>query len=146
MVNYNPKTLEKVEQYRQLLLASSTPSQIKKKLNIKNKLAYERLTKAYKDIYHNEEVKQNRLLEILEKMAVVEKKAFNDYLKGAIKPKEYTDVLDFYINKLTKFGLAPEDINKIQLNISGNLDVNTRIKAMSDYLLELEKRKKENKL
>lgn len=135
-INYNPKTLEKIEQYRKLLLTSPTISQVKEKLGLKNKKAYDNLVKAYKDVYNNESIKIQRANELIEKINVVERKAFTDYLKGDIKPKEYTDVLEYCVKLLSRYGFAPSEIDKIEINHKGNVKVDllSHFKELEEYL------------
>jgi hypothetical protein len=139
--NYTPKTLEKVEQYRKLLLTAPTPSQVKEKLGLRNKRAYDYLMKAYKDVYNNEEIKIQRANEVIEKITIVERKAFNDYLKGETKAKEYTDVLDYCIKLLSKYGFAPTDVEKIQIEHTGgvSLDLVSHFKQIEAMLIKKKK-------
>jgi len=140
-INYNPKTLEKIEAYRKLILTAPTPQQVKEKLGLKNKKAYDNLMKAYKDVYNNEEIKIQRANEVIEKITLVERKAFNDYLKGETKAKEYTDVLEYCLKLLSRYGFAPSEIEKIQVEHTGSvkLDLVNHFKQIEQMLLEKKK-------
>lgn len=138
---YNPKTLEMVERYRELLFKTSNYKEIMRELGIKSRLKYDRLIAAYKDIYYNEDVKVNKLNEYLEKILAVERRAYQDLLDGASKPKEYNEVLEFALKQLARFGIAPDDVEKIQIEHKGNyqVDLITHFKEVEKMLIEKKK-------
>lgn len=139
----HPKTLEKVERYRQLLTTRPTKKKVMQELKLSER-DYSRLLATYREVNWSDEVIEQKRDEDLEILAVMDRKVFSDVLQGKAKASEYVAVNKHYQDTKARHGFIPSE--KLNVNISGGLDVNTKIKAMGNYLLELEKRKKENKL
>jgi len=106
-------TLEKIERYRAALLRGLSVPQLKKELKF-TETVYRKIKIAYKQIYYNEEAISLRRDETLEKLNVVKKKAFKDYLQDAIPVRDFV-ALDKHSQETdARFGLAPSQ----KLNIS----------------------------
>jgi len=117
-----PKSLETLEKYRQMLVESPTKEQIMKELNLSDR-GYHRLLSLYKEIYYSPAAIEQKTKEDIEKMSVVEKKAYEDLMAEKIKYKEYTDVNEYNLKVRARFGLAPNETTVIEHKSDVRLDV-----------------------
>lgn len=135
----HPSTLEKIEQYRMLLLKNLKMSDIRKELNISDRY-FKKIKGIYKQIYYNPEAIEIKTFEIVEKVNLIYKKSFNDYLTNKISTKEYILVNQHYIYVLERFGLIPRDVKLNPFNDES--DINTKLRSFEYYIKELEQKKK----
>jgi len=108
-----PKSLDTLERYRKMLVNSPTKSQVIKELNISIR-GYNRLLDLYKEIYYSPAAIEQRAKEDLEKMTIVERKAYSDLMADKIKYKEYVDVNEYNLKVRTRFGFAPNETTIIE--------------------------------
>ena len=137
----HPKTLENLERYRKVLLKSPTIHELKKELGYSERV-FRNIKKLYKELYYNEEAMEQKRNETIEKSNLIKRKAFNDYITGNIPARDFVVIDKHCQDTDARFGFGPTE--KLDINLSGGLDVNTKLRGFEAYLksLELEKEKK----
>jgi hypothetical protein len=134
------KRLEEIEQYRKLLLAGLSRSQIMEKMNL-SRVKLCRLLKSYKEMMTDDDTRQAKTIETLEKISVIEKKAFRDVLEDRLKPRDFVDINKHHIETLARLGYLPN--NKLEVEHTGKINIDLR---QQFKLIEDEFRKKEEDL
>jgi hypothetical protein len=116
---YNNKMLEQIERFRMLLLQSKTRPQMIKELKVSSN-TYDRIVNAYRQIYYNPEEIERKANEDLEKLSLVDRKAFDEVMKDKIGYKDYVITNEHYQKTKARYGYAPTD--KVNLNVSYDKD------------------------
>jgi hypothetical protein len=133
------KTLEEVEQFRKLLIQSKTRTEIINEMGWSENV-YKKVMTTYRNMFYSPEAIQQKASEDLEKLTVVEKKAFSDLLKEKIGYKDYIAVNEHNQKTKARYGYAPND--KIDIEHTGkiNFDINSELRAIEE---DLKKKRKE---